>query len=116
MTAVKHVSLGDFTQEVLRSPVPVLIDFYAEWCGPCRVLGPILDRLAAEFAGQAKIVKINVDEEPELAGQFNVSSIPTLVYMVSGRPVARTMGLAPESQLRSNLMKLVGNVGSTRVG
>lgn len=108
MSTVKHVTLPSFEAEVLQSPVPVLVDFYAEWCGPCRMLAPTLERLSAEFAGRARVVKINVDQEPELASQFQVQSIPTLVFVVGGKLVARTSGLATEASLRSALQKLTG--------
>jgi thioredoxin 1 len=108
MHSVKHVTVTDFSNEVLRSETPVLIDFYADWCGPCRMLAPTLERLAGEFGGKAKIVKVNVDEEPELAGQFQVESIPTLVFVHRGSVVGRTAGLMPEASLRQALAQVVG--------
>ena len=96
MSSIKHVARTNFSSEVLQARLPVLIDFYADWCGPCRMLAPILERLSAEFVGRAKIVKINVDAEPELASQFRVESIPTLLFVVDGEVVGRTAGLAPE--------------------
>lgn len=106
MSSVHHVSRATFAQEVLQSPVPVLVDFYADWCGPCRILAPMLERLSQEFAGRAKIVKVNVDAEPELAGQFQVESIPTLVLIAGGRTLAKTSGLLPEASLREALNQL----------
>lgn len=114
MSTVKHVSQTTFSTEVLHSPVPVLVDFYADWCGPCRRLAPTLEKLAAEFQGQARIVKVNVDTEPELAGQFQVESIPTLVLMVDGRPVGRTAGLAPEASLRQALQQVTAPARTAR--
>ena len=108
MSVVKHVSHSTFSQEVLQSPVPVIVDFYADWCGPCRMLAPTLERLATEFAGRAKVVKVNVDREPGLASQFQVSSLPTLVVVVGGRLVARTTGLVGEASLRQALNQLAG--------
>jgi thioredoxin 1 len=107
MSSVKHVSKATFSQEVLQSTVPVLIDFYADWCGPCRMLAPTLERLAAEFAGQAKIVKVYVDTEPELASQFHVESIPTLAFIAGGKVLDKTSGLVPEAGLRQALNQLV---------
>jgi thioredoxin len=113
-----HISSGAFDSEVTRSQMPVLVDFYADWCGPCRALAPTLERLAAEFAGRAKIVKVNVDEEPELAGQFQVSSIPTLVFFAGGRLAGQVAGLVPESGLRQALDQLAASADgpSRRVG
>lgn len=118
MNDVSHVTTKDFTQEVLRSPVPVLVDFFADWCGPCRMLAPTLERLATEFAGRVRIVKVNIDDEPALASQFQVSSIPTLIIVVEGKVAARTSGLLPENQLRQVLSQLAGETDpqSRRVG
>lgn len=106
MGNAKQVTRQSFNQEVLQSSVPVLVDFYADWCGPCRMLSPTLERLTSEFAGRAKVVKVNIDSEPELASQFQVSSIPTLVFVADGKLVARTTGLASEAGLRSALNQL----------
>ena len=108
MSSVKHVSKATFAHEVLRSAVPVLVDFYADWCGPCRMLAPTLERLSGEFAGRAKVVKVNVDHEPELASHFQVSSIPTLAFFAGGDLVGQTAGLVPEAGLRQALHKLAG--------
>jgi len=118
MSTVKHVTLQSFETEVLQSPVPVLVDFYADWCGPCRMLAPTLERLSDEFAGRATVVKINVDQEPELASQFQVQSIPTLVFIADGNLVTRTSGLATEASLRNALQKLTGTASTPhqRVG
>ncbi|MCA9057310.1 MAG: thioredoxin, partial [Planctomycetaceae bacterium] len=97
----------NFQRDVMESPVPVLVDFYADWCGPCRMLAPTLDRLAVEFDGKARIVKVNVDQEPALARQFQVSSIPALVLVQSGQIAAQTAGAVPEATLRSALNQLI---------
>lgn len=118
MSSAKQVTQQSFNQEVLQSNVPVLVDFYADWCGPCRMLSPTLERLSSEFAGRAKIVKVNVDTEPELASQFQVSSIPTLVFIANGKLVARTAGLASETGLRNALNQLTSafSTSNRRVG
>lgn len=112
MNLVKHVSKATFSQEVLASAVPVMVDFYADWCGPCRMLGPTLERLSLEFAGRAKIVKVNVDEEPELARNFQVESLPTLILFRQGINLSRITGLVPESNLRWALNQLTAGPNS----
>ena len=106
MNSVPHVSNSTFSKDVLQSPVPVLVDFYADWCGPCRMLAHTLEKLSKEFAGRVKILKVNVDAEPELANEFRVESIPLLVFFAEGRPVGRTAGLVNESGLRQVLTQL----------
>lgn len=106
MSHVIHTSEQSFEQDVLQSSVPVLVDFYADWCGPCRMLAPTLDRVAREFDGRAKIVKVNVDQEPALADLFRVQSIPTLVFVLDGQITGRAAGLMSESALRDALNQL----------
>lgn len=108
MSVVYHTSAANFSRDVLKSPVPVLVDFHADWCGPCRMLAPTLDRLATEFSGKARIVKVNVDQEPQLAAQYNVSSIPALVFIANGKIVSQTAGAAPEASLRRALNQMTG--------
>ena len=96
--AVLHVTIENFEQEVLKSDKPVLLDFWASWCGPCRMLAPILDELAAENP-DIKVVKINTDEQMELAAQFNVMSIPALFVMKNGEVTNRTVGVQPKENL-----------------
>ncbi len=118
MSAIRHVSTADFVAEVVDSSVPVLVDFYADWCGPCRMLAPTLEGLAREYAGRLKIVKVNVDEEPALAGHFRIQSIPTLLAFRDGRLVDTLIGVGSPGQLRSVLMKLAGSTAQpvNRVG
>ena len=106
MSQVSSVSTLSFTNEVLKSSLPVLVDFYADWCPPCRALAPTLYKLSAEFADRVKIVKVNIDAEPELANQFRVESIPTLIFFAEGQPVGRASGLVNESGLRNALHQL----------
>jgi thioredoxin 1 len=114
MSSINQVTQATFSREVLEAGVPVLIDFYSDRCGPCRLLAPTLARLSAEFAGQAKIVKVDIDAEPELARQFRVESIPTLVFFADGEVAGRTSGLAPEASLRRALHQLRGASRSGR--
>jgi thioredoxin 1 len=110
MSSVEHLSYESFQREVLLSSLPVLVDFYADWCGPCRMLGPTLDRLAREFSGRVKVVKVNVDKDLELADQYRVESIPSLLLFIDGEVVGRTTGVIPEGSLRQALDQCVAAV------
>ena len=105
MSNLMKVTSATFESEVLRSDLPVIVDFYADWCPPCRMLGPMLDRLAVEFAGKIKFVKINSDEENALAASFQVTGLPTVVFMENGRNVGQFAGLPEENALRNELEK-----------
>ena len=91
----------NFEQEVLNSPIPVLIDFWAAWCGPCRIIGPFIDQFAGEYEGRLKVAKVNTDEEAELATQHGVSSIPTLVLYKDGAIVAQQSGAYPKREIEA---------------
>ena len=95
---MSYVKLTDenFEQEVLKSDIPVLVDFWAEWCVPCKMLGPIIEELADEYAGKVKICKLDVDDAPATAGQFGVQSIPTVIVFNSGEQVTQTLGAQPK--------------------
>ena len=101
------VTLANFETEVIEAShsVPVLVDFWAPWCGPCKSLGPVLEKVEAEYAGRFKLAKINSDEEQQLAGAFGIRSIPTCVLMVAGQPVDGFMGAQPEGQIKAFLDK-----------
>ncbi|MBW2253646.1 MAG: thioredoxin [Deltaproteobacteria bacterium] len=103
---VVHVTRETYDSEITRSDVPVVVDFWAPWCGPCRAIAPILDALAGQYAGKVKVAKINVDEEPEIAGAFQVQGIPTLVAVRDQQVVKQLVGFGgrePLEQLFSNL-------------
>jgi thioredoxin 1 len=92
MSSATAVSTADFDKEVLQSEVPVLVDFWAVWCGPCRAIAPTVDAVAEEYAGKAKVVKLNVDENPDIAGRYGVQSIPTLIIFKDGKKVGELVG------------------------
>jgi len=97
---VQQVSDQNFDQQVLQAGKPALVDFWAPWCGPCRIIGPIVEELAPAYEGRAVIVKINVDESPATAQKFQVSSIPTLMMFKNGKVVDRAVGAMPRSELQ----------------
>ena len=99
---------GNFAAEVLQSAKPILVDFWAEWCGPCKALGPILDTLAGEYEGRVRIGKVNVDEAQGLAAQYRVQNIPTLLIFNQGQVVDQFMGLRSKSDLKARLDKVAG--------
>lgn len=104
---MKEITSAQFEQEVLQANVPVLLDFYAEWCGPCRMLSPILDQLSEKLGDQAKIVKVNVDHAPDLAAKFGVMSIPTLIGFNKGQEVFKKVGLQQPAVLEAALKELI---------
>ena len=100
MATVK-VDINNFQSEVLESVEPVIVDFWAEWCGPCKLIAPSLEELAVEFQGKVKVAKLNIDENPELAAQFGVRSIPTLAMFKAGEVADIKVGAAPKTALAS---------------
>ena len=99
MSEVLHINDADFESVVVNSDIPVLLDFWAPWCGPCKMIAPVLDELAPDFAGKAKIVKMNVDDNQATPAQFGVRSIPTLLLFKNGQVVATQVGALPKTQL-----------------
>jgi thioredoxin 1 len=98
-----HVTDAAFDQSVLKSELPVIVDFWAPWCGPCRMVAPILDKIAKEFAGKLVVAKVNTDENPDWAGRFGVQGIPTMLFIADGKVVHRQVGALPEGMLREVL-------------
>lgn len=98
--STKHIGDGNFEHEVLKSSGYVLVDFWAEWCGPCKQLGPVLDDVAGEMADRLAVAKVNIDENPETPAKFGVRGIPTLILFKDGQPVATKVGSVPKSQLK----------------
>ena len=100
---MKEITAENFEAEVKNAAVPVLLDFWAAWCGPCRMLSPVVDELAAEYSGRVAFGKVNVDEQPRLAMAYGVQSIPTLILFRNGQPVKSSVGVVPKEHIVSML-------------
>tara|TARA_B100001179_G_C18475954_1_gene353535 strand:- start:260 stop:583 length:324 start_codon:yes stop_codon:yes gene_type:complete len=107
MSKVIHSSESNFGNDVLSSDLPVFVDFWAEWCGPCRAIGPVLESLADDFDGKVKVVKINVDENGKLATEYNVSAIPSLIIFKGGKEVDRIVGAGTKEMYADKLNKII---------
>ena len=100
---VQHFNDSNFDQEVLHSDVPVMVDFYADWCGPCRMVSPIVEELAGQYTGKVKVGKLNVDESSAVARKYNVMSIPTLLFVKNGQVVDQIVGALPKDKIQHHL-------------
>jgi thioredoxin 1 len=103
MGSIPEFTDGDFDSQVLKADTPVLVDFWAPWCGPCRMISPMVEELAAENAGSVKIGKLNIDDNPDSAQKYDVSSIPTLMIFKNGEVVERVVGVQPKNRLQEML-------------
>ena len=103
----KIISESNFESDVLESTLPVLIDFWAEWCGPCRMVGPIVDQLAEEYAGKVVVGKVNVDENPSIASKYGIRSIPSLLVFSNGEVEEQIVGAVPKTRLQGSLDKYI---------
>ena len=102
-----HVDDSNFEEEVIKSDKPTLVDFWAPWCGPCRMVSPVLDQLAQEYSGKVKIAKLNVDENPMTASRYNIRSIPSLMLFKDGKIVNTLMGAQPKEELQRHIQALL---------
>lgn len=102
--AIKNVTKNTFDTEIQGAETPVLVDFWAPWCGPCRMLSPVLDELAGEMSGKVKILKVNIDEEPELASKFGVMSIPTVIAFKQGKATDKVVGFRSKEDFKNMIL------------
>jgi thioredoxin 1 len=111
-----HVTDAAFEKTVMQSTVPTVVDFWAPWCGPCRMVAPVLDKLAKEYAGKLLVAKVNTDENPDWAMKFGVQGIPTMLFVADGKVVHRQVGALPEPMLRDVVGQFLEVVGQPKTG
>ena len=102
-----NITKSNFEKEVIFSEIPVVLDFWAMWCGPCKMLSPVLDELAAEYSDRARFCKVNVDDEPELSARFGIASVPTLIFLKNGEILKKTVGYREKDELEGMLKELL---------
>ncbi|NLH39748.1 MAG: thioredoxin [Elusimicrobia bacterium] len=102
-----NINDSEFEKEVLNSVTPVLVDFWAPWCGPCRMLAPVIDEISKEYEGKIKVVKLNTDENPQTAGNYQISAIPTLIFFKGGKVVKELVGVLPKEEIKKVIDELI---------
>jgi thioredoxin 1 len=102
------ITQNNFTREVLQSPIPIVVDFWAEWCGPCKMIAPILDELAPEYEGRVRLGKVDIDQNQELAAQYGINAIPTLLVFKNGQVVEQIRGLRGKRELQTSFDRALG--------
>ena len=112
-TNALKVETATWDNEVGQAPGLVMVDFWAVWCGPCQMVAPIVDELAGEYAGKLKVLKLNTDENPEIAGKFQIMSIPTILFFKGGQPVEKLIGARPKRQFKEIIDQLLAQTSST---
>lgn len=110
---VTYTTSGTFEADVLRSDLPVFVDFYADWCGPCRYVAPIIEQLAHEYQGKVKFVKVDTDSNPDIAYRYGIQGIPTLIIFKNGQPVERIVGAAPKEYYVHQISHVLGTADHT---
>lgn len=101
--ALVHITEENFEQEIQQHEGPVVLDFWAPWCGPCKMMGPVFEELSGEYEGKLKFAKLNTEEHPDLAGKFNIQGIPSLMFLKGGEEKDRIVGFAPKAQLKAKI-------------
>lgn len=104
---------SSWESDVMQSPEPVMVDFWAVWCGPCQMVAPIVEELAKEYAGKLRVRKLNTDENPEVAGRYQIMSIPTILFFKNGQPVEKLVGVRPKRQFKEVIDSLLAQSAST---
>ncbi len=112
MSTVKKIGESEFQTEVLQADQPVLVDFYADWCGPCRMLGPVVDQIAQQYEGRIKVIKVDVDKSQNIAAQFQISSIPLLMLFQDGKVVNQSVGLVQAGKLQAMIDPVLSTASS----
>ncbi len=107
MAKPQAVTDADFTEEVLNSDLPVLVDFWADWCGPCKMVAPVVEELANDYEGKLKVMKVDVDASPQTASNYGIRSIPTLLIFKDGKPVQQVVGAVPKQMLQEKIDQVV---------
>lgn len=107
MAEILEVNDKNFTEEVLQSSLPVVVDFWAPWCGPCRILAPVVEELSQEYAGKIKIVKMNTDENPSTPSKYMIVSIPTLIFFKNSKPIDQLVGIQSKNEIKKHLDRLL---------